>query len=119
MTDSSALLANTMAVSDTVLFNLKPSAARSRSYRASIAPINASTFAPNSMAIFSVPCGRKNTYIDINQSYLKFSVRNNDVATNSFYIDNNASCFINRIDTFFGGNLLESLQQYNCLSKTL
>ena len=115
MTDSSALLANTMAVSDTVLYKLKPSAARSRSYRASIAPINASTFAPSTNAIFSIPCGRKNTYIDINQSYFKFSVRNNDVSGNSFYIDNNASCFINRIDTFFGGNLLESLQQYNVL----
>ena len=113
MTDSSALLANTMAVSDTVLYNLKPSAARSRSYRASVAPINASTFAPSSMAIFSIPCGRKNTYIDVNQSYIKFSVKNNDVNTNSFYIDNNASCFINRSDTFSSGSLLESVQSYN------
>ena len=110
MTDSSALLANTMAVSDTVLYNLKPSAARSKSYRASIAPINASTFNPSSTAIFQIPCGRKNTYIDINQSYLKFTVANNDAQINTFYVDNNASCFINRSDTFFGGNLLESIQ---------
>ena len=113
MTDSSALLANTMAVSDTVLYNLKPSAARSKSYRASIAPINASTFNPSSTAIFQIPCGRKNTYIDINQSYLKFTVANNDAQINTFYVDNNASCFINRSDTFFGGNLLESIQSYN------
>ena len=113
MTDSSALLANTMAVSDTVLYNLKPSAARSRSYRASVAPINASTFAPSSMAIFSIPCGRKNTYIDVNQSYIKFSVKNNDATLGQFNIDNNASCFINRIDTFSSGNLLESVQAYN------
>ena len=113
MTDSRALLANTMAVSDTVLYNLKPSAARSRSYRASVAPINASTFAPSSMAIFSIPCGRKNTYIDVNQSYIKFTIANNDVSANNFCIDNNASCFINRVDTFSSGNLLESVQAYN------
>ena len=113
MTDSSALLANTMAVSDTVLYNLKPSAARSRSYRASVAPINASTFAPSSMAIFSIPCGRKNTYIDVNQSYIKFTIANNDISGNSYNLDNNASCFINRVDTFSSGNLLESVQAYN------
>jgi len=113
MTDSSALLANSLAVSDQVLYSLKPSSARGRSYRASVAPINASTFNPNTQAIFMIPCGRRNSYLDVNQSFIKFTIKNNDVSGNSFYVDNNAGCFINRIDIFHAGNLLETIQSYN------
>ncbi len=113
MTDSSALLANSLAVSDQVLYSLKPSSARGRNYRASVAPINASTFNPNTQCIFSIPCGRRNTYLDVNQSFIKFTVKNNDVSGNNFWTDNNAACFINRVDIFHGGNLLESIQNYN------
>jgi len=113
MTDSSALLANHIAVSNNVLFNLKPSSARGRSYRVSVSPINALTFQPSTQMIFNVPCGRKNTYLDINQSYIKYTVFNQDVSSNSFYVDNNASCFINRLDVFSDGNMCETTQSYN------
>ena len=113
MTDSSALLANTLAVSDTVLYSLKPSSARGRSYKASVAPINASTFNPSSQAIFMIPCGRKNTYLDVNQSFIKFTVQNLDTSANYIYTDNNASCFINRVDIFHSGAMLETIQNYN------
>ena len=113
MTDSYSLLANQMAVSDQVLFNLKPSAEKSRSYKVSVPPCNASTFAPSTTMQFQIPCGRRNTYIDPSQSFIKYTVQNNDLSGNSFNIDNNGSCFINRLDTFHSGTLVDTCQQYS------
>jgi hypothetical protein len=116
MTDASTLLLpNQTAVSADVLFNLKPSCVRAKSYRASIPTSNKSTFVPNDVAIMYIPCGRRNTYYDPQQSYLRFTVKNND-ATNSFWVDNLATSFINRIDIFHAGNLLDSIQAYNVLA---
>ena len=113
MTDSSALLANHLAVSSSCLYDLKPSSARGRSYRVSVSPINALTFQPNTQMIFNVPAGRKNTYLDVNQSFIKYTIFNQDTSANSFYCDNNASCFINRLDVFSDGNMCETTQSYN------
>ena len=115
MTDTSDLLANSVGVSDQVLYNLKPSAARSRSYKVVLQPINASSFQPSSQIIFQIPAGRRGTYLDPTASFIKFSVQNNDIITSSFFTDNNAYCFFNRIDEFNGGNLLTSTQSVNQL----
>ena len=61
MTDSSALLPNSVAVSSDCLFNLKPSSVRARTYRASVPSSNKATFNPSDVAIFYVPGGRRNT----------------------------------------------------------
>ena len=114
MTDSSELLPNNVAVISDCLFNLKPSAVRSRSYRASIYPTNKSTFSPSDVAILYVPGGRRSTYLDPQQTYLRMTVKNMD-GTNPMTVDNNGSSFINRADLFHGGSLLESIQAYNVL----
>ena len=88
MTDSSALLANHMAVSDQCLLNLKPSSARGRSYRVSVAPINKSTFNPNDQMIFQLPMGRSGKVLDPTQTYIKYTVVNNDATTQYFNTDN-------------------------------
>ena len=119
MTDSSALLSNnTIAVSSDCLYNLKPSSVRARSYRASIPSSNQSTFTPGSSSIIYIPGGRTNTYLDTTQSYLRFTVKNNDASMN-LYVDNIASSFINRIDIYHGSNLLETIQGYNILMSFL
>lgn len=115
MTDTSDFLSNNIGVSDSVLYTMKPSAARSRNYKVVLQPINASSFAPSSQIIFTVPAGRRGTYIDHANSFIKFSVQNNDVSGSSFNTDNNAYCFFNRIDEFHGGNLLTSTQSVNQL----
>jgi len=46
MTDSSSMLQNQTAITSDCLFNLKPSASRCRSYRASLPPINGASFLP-------------------------------------------------------------------------
>ncbi len=114
MTDSQGLLPNNVGVTSDLLFNLKPSSGRGRAYRASILPTNASTFTCGSTTILYVPCGRRGTFLDPQQSYLKYTVLNND-ATNALLFDNLASSVINRIDIFHGSNLLESIQQANVL----
>ena len=117
MTDASTLLIpNQLAVSSDCLYNLKPSSVRARSYRASIPSSNKSTFSPGDTIIAYIPGGRKSTYLDPNQSYVRFTVKNNDTtASQTMTIDNLASCFINRLDTYHSGNLIDTIQQYNVL----
>ena len=86
MTDSSSMLQNQTAVTSDCLFNLKPSASRCKSYRASLPPINGSTFTPGTQMIFMIPGGRRNTYLDVTQTYLKLTIQNNDTtAANTMY----------------------------------
>ena len=114
MTDASQLIPNSMAVSSDCLYNLKPSSVPGRVYRASIPTSNKSTFNPSDVAVLYIPAGRRNTFLDPTQSYLKFCIQNYDT-NNAISCDNNASCVINRLDTFSGSNLLETVQQYNVI----
>ena len=115
MTDSTQFLPNTQALTSDLDFRLKPSAVRSRSYRASILPTNKTTFNPTDTCIIYCPGGRRNTYLDVGQSYLRLSIKNTD-ASNSLTLDGNGACVISRIDVFHGSNLLETIQAYNVLS---
>jgi hypothetical protein len=120
MSDASSLVQNKIAVTSDLLYNLKPSACRSRSMRTSIPTSNATSFIPSSVAILQIPSGRRSTFLDSQQSYLRFTVQNNDAtAGNSFYVDNLASSFINRIDIFCGSALLETIQEYGVLMSYL
>eukprot|EP01041_Mallomonas_annulata_P015937 gene15937-33554_t len=63
------------ALTSDMLLGLKPSAPKSRSYRINIAPLNKSVFSPSDQIIIELPTGRKGTWLDQSQSYLKFSVQ--------------------------------------------
>ena len=116
MTDTSALIPNSVAVSSDSLFTLKSSSVRARSYRASVPSSNKSTFVGGDVAIFYIPGGRKNTYLDPQQSYIRYTVQYpSTTATDSLYIDHVGSSFINRLDIFHASNLLETVQAYNVL----
>ena len=68
--------------------------------------------------IFMIPGGRRNTYLDNTQSYLKLTIQNNDTtAANTMTLDRCGACFINRLDVFGndGSILLETIQNYNVL----
>ena len=115
MTDASTLqIPSGVAVSSDCLYNLKPCSVRGKSYRASIPSSNKSTFSPQDVAIMYIPGGRKGTFMDPTQSYLRFTVQTNDASAN-FTVDNMASSFINRIDICHGSNLIETVQGYNVL----
>jgi hypothetical protein len=122
MTDSSTLIPNAMGIPAECKYDLKHSAVRSRSYRSSVVPTNKSVFNPSDTAICYVSGGRRNTFLDQSQSYVRFTIKNNDTTASTstgsqalFNIDNNASCVINRLDIFHASNLIETVQNYNQL----
>lgn len=115
MTDASSLVPNRVAMASDALFTLKPTAPPCRSMRASIPSSNAQTFVGGTTSIFYVPGGRRNTLLDSSETYLKFTVFNNDIAANTMYCDNCAYSPINRIDIYHGSNLLDTIQQVNVL----
>jgi len=112
MTDSQSLIPNSLGLTVDLLYYLKKSSGRGRSYRCSVQPTNAQTFSPGSTTILYIPCGRRNTFLDPQQSYIKFTLLNNDTA-NTINVDGCAASLINRIDTFHASNPLESIIQYN------
>ena len=114
MTDSSSLVPNQQAVSSDCLFNLKPSSVPGRVYRASVPTSNKSSFSPQDTAILYIPGGRRNTFLDTTQTYIKYTINNSDASIVQ-NIDNNGACVINRLDSFSGSNLLETVQGYNIL----
>jgi len=71
----------------------------------SVQPTNAQTFAPGSTTILYIPCGRRNTFLDPQQSYIKFTLQNMDLL-NTTNVDGCAASLINRIDTFHASNPL-------------
>lgn len=114
MTDTSQLMPNTSAITSDLNYSLKPSAVRSRSYRASILPTNKTTFNPSDTCIIYIPGGRRNSYLDPGQTYYRMTLKNSDPS--ACFVDNHAGSVINRIDIFHGSNLLETIQGVNILS---
>ena len=125
MSDPSALhIPVHQALTSDMLLGLKPSAPKSRSYRISIAPLNKSVFSPGDQIIFELPTGRKGTWLDQSQSFLKFSVQfaataATAVGSTGIYLDNSAYSFIQRMDIYHSSNLLETVNEYGQLANFL
>ena len=115
--DNSNLISNKNSVTSDLMYTLKNSAGTSRRYRASIPPNNfSSNIAPSSNMIFSIPCGRKNTYLDGQNSYLKLTVKNTDsTAGTSFNFDGCGASVINMLTVYHSGNLIDQCPNYNTL----
>ena len=114
------------ALTSDMMLGLKPSAPRSRSYRINIAPLNKNIFVGGDQMIFELPTGRRGTWLDQSQSYLKFSVQCTTTAAASSQalstgvnIENTAYSFIQRFDLYHSSNLLESINEYGQLSNFL
>ena len=114
------------ALTSDMLLGLKPSAPKSRSYRINVAPLNKSTFTPLDQIIIELPTGRKGTWLDQSQSYLKFSVEfgsTNAVPATAggagIYIENSAYSFFQRLDIYNSSNLIETINEYGQLCNFL
>jgi hypothetical protein len=114
------------ALTGDMLLGLKPAAPKSRSYRISIAPMNKNVFIGGDQCIFELPVGRKGTWLDQSQSYLKFSVQLASTAacatgygSSGPYIENTAYSFIQRMDIYNSSNLLETINEYGQLANFL
>jgi len=127
MSDSSSLqIPLGQALTSDMLLGLKPSAPKSRSYRINVAPLNKSVFAPGEQIIIELPTGRKGTWLDQSQSYLKFSVQfastnavNAIPGSAGMYIENTAYSFFQRLDIYHSSNLLETQNEYGQLCNFL
>ena len=131
MSDPSAInLPVSQALTSDMLLGLKPSAPKSRSYRLNVAPLNKTVFTGSDQMIFEIPCGRKGTWLDQSQSYLKFSVQvganaacavgvNNAGIYSGIYVDNSAYSFLQRLDIYHSSNLLETQNEYGQLANFL
>jgi len=110
------------ALTSDMLLGLKPSAPKSRSYRINVAPLNKSTFTPLDQIIIELTTGRKGTWLDQSQSYLKFSVEftstnvvNATPGGTGIYLDNSAYSFFQRLDIYNSSNLIETQNEYGQL----
>jgi hypothetical protein len=115
------------ALTSDMMLGLKPSAPKSRSYRISVAPINGSIFIGGQQINFELPTGRRGTWLDQTQSYLKFSVQCSSTAavaqkTNGgtgIYLDNTAYSFFQRFECLHSSNTLEVINEYGQLANLL
>ena len=112
------------ALTSDMMIGLKPTAPKSRSYRLSIPPLNKSLFNPQDTMIFEIPTGRKGSWLDQSQSFLKFSVQCSStnacaVAGAGIYLENSAYSFIQRLDVLNSSNTLESINEYGQLANYL
>ena len=125
MSDPSAIqLPVNQALTSDMLLGLKPSAPKSRSYRISVPPLNKNVFIPGDQMIFELPTGRKGTWLDQSQSYIKFSVQAAatgavNAGGSGIYLDNTAYSFIQRLDIYNSSNLLETINEYGQLANFL
>lgn len=112
MTDTNALLPNAQAVPTEMGYGLKPSMVASRQYYTVISPQSSSTnITPGSTVTLRIPCGRKNTFLDPTQSFLKYTIKNNDADQSNF--DGSAYSVLNRMDCYHAGNLIDQVLNYN------
>ena len=114
--DNANFLPNEHAVSSDCLFSLKKSSVAGKMYRCSVPSTNGTTFTQQQTVILYVPAGRRNTFLDPSQTYLKYTIINNDpTGSESATLDRSGACVINSINIYHGSNLLESIQTYNVL----
>jgi len=113
------------ALTSDMMLGLKPSAPRSRSYRLSVAPLNKTVFTSTDQIIFELPTGRRGTWLDQSQTYLKFSMQCASTAASAqnlatgVFVENTAYSFFNRLDVYHSSNLLEQISEYGQLTNML
>ena len=127
MSDPSAIQVPThQALTSDMLLGLKPSCPKSRVFRMNVPAINKSLFNPADQMIFEIPTGRKGTWLDPSQTYLKFSVQcastastSSGVPSTGVYTDNSAYSFIQRCTVYNSSNILEDINEYGQLANFL
>ena len=117
-TDSSQLIENNVAITDNLLYTVKPSAVRGRQYRASIPASTSNVANCGTTSIFYVPA-RSNCFLDGKQTALQFTIKNTSSNNLAMKTDGFGVSTIARVDIFHGSNLLESISNYNVLASLI
>lgn len=108
-------------IPEDLVYTPKAVAPKGRAYEVELAPTNASTFAPNSVAQFNLGAGRKGTYLDGKSLTLKFDMTFTSAAeaTANVAINDTAFSFIDSLVTYVGGQTIDSIQNYSDIATLL
>jgi len=113
-----------MSLSDSLVYQAKPSAVSGHKYRQNLPSYNKSEFLPGEVIMLNVPCGRRGQFLNQKMSYLKFRVTNTSAITASEVTagkqatiapDYSVSSLISRLELYHGSNLLEQIHEYGLL----
>ena len=110
-----------MSLPQNLNFNNSVEASASRSMRSNIQPQTGTTFKKGETIIFNIPT-RQNLVMSASESMLKGRVtfKNGAGASNYLRFDSNgAHGLIYKLQVYHGSNLLETIENYNTLSKML
>lgn len=115
MTDNS-LFANPKKVSSSVLYDLKAMSVPCNEYRASIRATK-SSYSPSDTITTYIPA-RRNCFLNCQNSYMRFTVANQD-ADVSFNVDGTAYSFFKDQTITHGSNVLETIGNMDVLASYL
>jgi hypothetical protein len=110
-----------MSLPQNLNFNNSVEASASRSFRSNIQPQTGTTFKKGETIIFNIPT-RQNLVMSGSESMLKGRVTFKNGAGASDYLrfdSNGAHGLIFKLQVYHGSNLLETIENYNTLSKML
>lgn len=142
-TENSSFFPNQKALSQEFNYTPKRSSVNGRSFRVSVPATNQSTtgFTQGDTIQFAIPCGRRNTFLDPQSSYLRYTVRatntvsgantatsaalssytiaGNTAVQNTYgagvFLDHDCFSVFNRTTLYSGSNMLENVQNVNVL----
>lgn len=95
----------------------KPQGVQANSRRINITPLNNTIWNPSDSILWDFPVNRACTYLNGQETVLMLRVKNNDSAP--MYVDHNAASFIQRLDIYSAGQLIETIDNYSVLYSTL
>jgi hypothetical protein len=113
-----------MSLSDSLVYQTKPSAISGHKYRQNLPTYNKASFFPGEVIMQNVPCGRKGRFLNQKMPYLKFKFKNTFVITAAEVTagkqatiapDYSVSSLIARLEIYNGSNLLEQIHEYGLL----
>ena len=110
-------------VSESLVYEPRPSAVSGAKLRQNIPCYNLSTATPGRVIMFNIPCGRRGQFLSPRASYFKFRVTSTVAAAASpgtqTPLDYSAHSFISRLELYHGSNLLEQISEYHVLAHLL
>ena len=105
-----------MSLSDSLVYQPKPSAVSSSKARWNQPSYNKSTFKPGEVVMINIPTGRRGSFLNTRMSYLKFRVTNDGTdAGHTIAADFNIASIFSRLSVFHASNMLEDIQEYGML----
>ena len=105
-----------MSLSDSLVYQPKPSAVSSSMARWNQPSYNKSSFNPGDVVMINIPTGRRGSFLNIRMCYLRFVVTNlGGDAGDTIVADFNIASIISRLELYHGSNLLEHIHEYGLL----